>query len=178
MRQSKRKHRQRKHCHVLADLRHSPPHRTCRRDPRRNHQCRHTPARRGRSACPCRCCTHRVAGRLVHGCAADHFSAKRLWEEDARELLRLPVVMHRSEVDLLALDPPGSTAVWFDRHPCPLPVDPWLGIWGVERRAEFSGLGPLATVSWPGFRLGARWNRLVEPVKNTEANGGNRRDMP
>ena len=177
MRQSKIKHCQRKHCHVLADLRHSPPHRTCRRDPRRNHQCRHTPARRGRSACPCRYCTHRVAGRLVHGCAADHFSAKRLWEEDARELLRLPVVMHRSEVDLLALDPPGSTAVWFDRHPCPLPVDPWLGIWGVERRAEFSGLGPLATVSWPGFRLGARWNRLVEPVKNTEANGGNRRDM-
>ena len=34
--------------------------------------------------------------------------------------------------------------------------------WGAERRAEFSGLGPLAgCFSAPGFRLGARWNRLV-----------------
>ena len=32
---------------------------------------------------------------------------------------------------------------------CVPPVDPSHCAWGVERRAEFSPLGPGATVSWP-----------------------------
>ena len=34
-------------------------------------------------------------------------------------------------------------------RPRRLPVDPLVSIWGVERSAEFSPLGPLATVSRP-----------------------------
>ena len=63
--------------------------------------------------------------------------------------------------------PPGYTG---DPYPCTCRV---------ERRGEFSPLGPCRLFLGPGFRAGARWNRLVETVKTRkkqEKRGENGRD--
>ena len=41
-----------------------------------------------------------------------------------------------------------------------VPGDPSPCVWGVERRAEFSALGPLAAVSWPWVPA---WGSLEPP---------------
>ena len=62
-----------------------------------------------------------------------------------------------------------GTALWLGRT-TPLELV-WLVqvvsqlIGCIERRAEFSPLGPRAAFSWPWVWLGARWNRLGQAVK-------------
>ena len=64
----------------------------------------------------------------------------------------------------ISLHPNATHLLFWD-----LPGDPSPCIWGVEPRAEFSLLGQLFL--GPGFRLGARWNRLVETVKTRKKRG-------
>ena len=47
----------------------------------------------------------------------------------------------------------------------PQPVDPLVSVWGVERRAEISGLGPRAAVSWPWVPA---WGSLEPPRRDGE----------
>ena len=53
-----------------------------------------------------------------------------------------------------------------------IPGDPSHCTWGVERRAEFSALGPRAAVFWPWVPAWARWNRLGEAVKKNRKKPG------
>ena len=56
-------------------------------------------------------------------------------------------------------------------QPCRQPVDPFHCTWGVERRGEISPLPWHRLFLGPGFRLAARWNRLVETVKTRKRRG-------
>ena len=46
-----------------------------------------------------------------------------------------------------------------------IPGDPSHCTWGVERRAEFSALGPRAAVFWPWVPAWARWQAVKKKRK-------------